>query len=162
MRQIRFTKHSGSYEAWCNSTVECPWNGCSVCRDYRCTEYSVQNRCCYLRNKINKFYTTGRSWPRSRNCCFYIWLRSSRKMTGPDHNRLTHPHPHALLHSFFSSNPFSLFFARMASPTLLIVPPTAEPQSYSDPSSSTLGTVHTHQTSNEATAEIVFSLSGDG
>ncbi len=55
----------------------------------------------------------------------------------------------------------------MASPTLLIVPPTpradatTHPQSYSDPSSSTLGTVHPHRTSSEATAETIFSLYGD-
>ena len=83
--------------------------------------------------------------------------------SGPDHNQLTHAHAHAhahaLLRSFYSSNPFSLFFARMASPTLLIVPLSL---SYSDPSSSTLGTVHTHRTSSEATAETFFSLYGDG
>ena len=55
----------------------------------------------------------------------------------------------------------------MASPTLLIVPPTPQadattyPQPYSDPSSSTLGTVHTQRTSSEATAETIFSLYGD-
>ena len=55
----------------------------------------------------------------------------------------------------------------MASPTLLIVPPTpradatTHPQSYSGPSSSTLGTVHTQRTSSEATAETIFSLYGD-
>ena len=55
----------------------------------------------------------------------------------------------------------------MASPTLLVVPPTpradatTHPQPYSDPSSSTLGTVHTARTSSEATAETIFSLYGD-
>ena len=55
----------------------------------------------------------------------------------------------------------------MALPTLPIVPPTpradvtTRPQSYSDPSSSTLGTVHTQRTSSEATAEIIFSLYSD-
>jgi hypothetical protein len=55
----------------------------------------------------------------------------------------------------------------MAEPTLLIVPPTprtasaTHPQSYSDPSSSTLGTVHTQRSSSEATAVTIFSLYGD-
>jgi len=55
----------------------------------------------------------------------------------------------------------------MAEPTLLIVPPTpgaassTYPQSYSDPSSSTLGTLHTQRSSSEATAETIFSLYGD-
>lgn len=55
----------------------------------------------------------------------------------------------------------------MASPALLVVPPTPQadatthPQSYSDPSSSTLGAVHTQRTSSEATAETIFSLYGD-
>lgn len=55
----------------------------------------------------------------------------------------------------------------MASPTLLVVPPTpradatTHPQSYPDPSSSTLGTVYTQRTSSEATAETIFSLYGD-
>ena len=42
--------------------------------------------------------------------------------SGPDYNRLAHAHALALLRSLFSSNPFSLFFARMAWLTLLIVP----------------------------------------
>ena len=50
---------------------------------------------------------------------------------------------------------------------MLIVPPTpgaassTYPQSYSDPSSSTLGTLHTQRSSSEATAETIFSLYGD-
>lgn len=55
----------------------------------------------------------------------------------------------------------------MASPALLVVPPTpranttTHPQPYPDPSSSTLGTAHTQRTSSEATAETIFSLYGD-
>lgn len=55
----------------------------------------------------------------------------------------------------------------MASPALLVVPPTpgadatTHPQPYPDPSSSTLGTVHTQRTSSEATAETIFSLYSD-
>ena len=56
-----------------------------------------------------------------------------------------------------------IFIICMAS----LIPPTprtdatTNPQSYSDPAPSTLRTVHTHRTSREVTAKIVFSLYGD-
>ena len=55
----------------------------------------------------------------------------------------------------------------MASLVVNIIPPTpradatAHPRSYLHPSSSTLSTVHTHQTSSEGTEKTVFSLYGD-
>ena len=71
--------------------------------------------------------------------------------------------PYALLRSFFSSNTSSLFLwlHYLLIPSTPRANATTHPQSYSDPSSSTLSTVYIHQTLNEATAKAVFSLYGD-
>ena len=101
------------------------------------------------------------SWPRQG----YLFLELTTTALTVTFARSTHTYTctYALLCSFFSSNPSSLFVWLHQ----LLIPPTpradatTHPQSYSDPSSSTLRTVHTHQTSNKATAKTVFSLYGD-